>query len=480
MIDAKIKLNFTNKALEKIPGAKDISLDLLLEDILVIYSGGKYKPGKIKDGCISVKDEKEFYDSLSDLEQAPRQYLISKDGSINRLFYKISKHKEGTEYYYSVDIMKAPTYLSFGNGNFLWSELEPFTCLQSNEVLGDMVKSISPYLYQFCVDNNFDLRKALLFSKVEILYKAGYKFAERIVEGDDFRIKEVRGLCSGSKGKGTSPRTIIDLPYYALKKIKSLPLEEVYKYRTLTRYYRIQEAEVNYIWDLGLKVTPVIQEFWNPDGGDNQNESQNFYTAMRRVTKTPYLWYFKYFSKIDFKSHGIDNLSTMHRQLADYLKDCDNLNVKVGENPKYFWEEHTRVSEIKRNNMKIEEDRKAKARIDAMKRYEYDGCDFFIRCVRSQPDIIDEGQQQSNCVASYWNRVSRGETMIFFMRKITAPEKSYITIEYQSGSIRQALMHGNRSIDNKPAQDFLKEWKCYINYRDKIERKIERYEREKI
>lgn len=98
MIDAKIKLNFTNKALEKIPGAKDISLDLLLEDILVIYSGGKYKPGKIKDGCISVKDEKEFYDSLSDLEQAPRQYLMSKDGSINRLFYKISKHKEGAEY----------------------------------------------------------------------------------------------------------------------------------------------------------------------------------------------------------------------------------------------------------------------------------------------------------------------------------------------------------------------------------------------
>ena len=43
-------------------------------------------------------------------------------------------------------------------------------------------------------------------------------------------------------------------------------------------------------------------------------------------------------------------------------------------------------------------------------------------------ELIDEGEQQRNCVGSYYNdSVSEGNVFIYFIRKKNEPEKSYIT-----------------------------------------------------
>lgn len=43
-------------------------------------------------------------------------------------------------------------------------------------------------------------------------------------------------------------------------------------------------------------------------------------------------------------------------------------------------------------------------------------------------ELIDEGEQQHNCVGSYYNNfMSEGNGFIYFIRKKNEPEKSYIT-----------------------------------------------------
>lgn len=46
-------------------------------------------------------------------------------------------------------------------------------------------------------------------------------------------------------------------------------------------------------------------------------------------------------------------------------------------------------------------------------------------------ELIDEGEQQHNCVGVYYNdSMSEGNVFIYFIRKKNEPEKSYITCRF--------------------------------------------------
>lgn len=62
----------------------------------------------------------------------------------------------------------------------------------------------------------------------------------------------------------------------------------------------------------------------------------------------------------------------------------------------------------------------------------------------SPADMIEEGRMQSNCVASYIDRVISGECMIFFMRARSEPDRSLVTIEIRNGEIVQMKAKYNR------------------------------------
>ena len=69
---------------------------------------------------------------------------------------------------------------------------------------------------------------------------------------------------------------------------------------------------------------------------------------------------------------------------------------------------------------------------------------FMIIAPKTPKDMIDEGQMQSNCVASYIDRVANGYTMIFFMRLRKDPEKSLVTIEVRDGRLVQVKARFNK------------------------------------
>ena len=70
---------------------------------------------------------------------------------------------------------------------------------------------------------------------------------------------------------------------------------------------------------------------------------------------------------------------------------------------------------------------------------------YMIIAPKTPKDMIDEGQMQSNCVASYIDRVANGYTMIFFMRLRKDPERSLVTIEVRDGHLVQVKARFNKA-----------------------------------
>ena len=54
---------------------------------------------------------------------------------------------------------------------------------------------------------------------------------------------------------------------------------------------------------------------------------------------------------------------------------------------------------------------------EKMKQYEYEDDVYKVVIPLKSSDILDEAQQQQHCVASYVNRIARGETNIVFIRQ---------------------------------------------------------------
>lgn len=62
-------------------------------------------------------------------------------------------------------------------------------------------------------------------------------------------------------------------------------------------------------------------------------------------------------------------------------------------------------------------------------------------------ELKTEGECLHHCVGNYRDKVARGETMIFFIRKEEEPEKPYFTLEWK-GKIIQC--RGFRNCDMTP------------------------------
>jgi len=65
---------------------------------------------------------------------------------------------------------------------------------------------------------------------------------------------------------------------------------------------------------------------------------------------------------------------------------------------------------------------------------------------KTQQDFTQEGQNQHNCVAGYYSRVSKGDCIVFFVRNIDSPNESYITAEINNKMLNQVMFSNNRPV----------------------------------
>ncbi len=96
---------------------------------------------------------------------------------------------------------------------------------------------------------------------------------------------------------------------------------------------------------------------------------------------------------------------------------------------------HDRLVELDQQRQLMEEEKKRAAEAPLWEEqyqrlsplaWEKEG--LLIRPVRTWRELVDEGAKLSHCVGSYADRVKRGDTLIFFIRKADAPDVSYYTL----------------------------------------------------
>ena len=77
------------------------------------------------------------------------------------------------------------------------------------------------------------------------------------------------------------------------------------------------------------------------------------------------------------------------------------------------------------------------SRNDGVDAFQIKGKGLILVVPESGDEIRKEGEALHHCVGGYVDRVARGETNIFFIRKADHPEKSYFTMEWRNNKIIQ-------------------------------------------
>ncbi len=150
---------------------------------------------------------------------------------------------------------------------------------------------------------------------------------------------------------------------------------------------------------------------------------------------------------------------------ADYLDECSKLGYDMTDKavlfPRDYRKEHEHTMRlIKYQENKVMEDSYAVRRRGAMKRkYSYEAQGMVVIVPERLADLIIEGKRQHNCVGGYMERVAKGKTDVVFVRRLSAPDESYITMEITDGQIVQARTKNNGPLDQAGKQ-FIDEFRA--------------------
>lgn len=100
--------------------------------------------------------------------------------------------------------------------------------------------------------------------------------------------------------------------------------------------------------------------------------------------------------------------------------------------------------DAKRFNRLLKKLRNETAEVEAMN-LNIEG--LFIRLPNKLEELKNEGEVLHHCVGTYMEKVRKGETMIFFIRRKEEPEKPFYTLEWKGRVIQ---CRGSRNCDMTP------------------------------
>ena len=156
------------------------------------------------------------------------------------------------------------------------------------------------------------------------------------------------------------------------------------------------------------------------------------------------------------KHHKID----IH-MYKDYLRFAKLLGLDLKNNryifPKNLKKSHDELEkQYEINNKKIVNLAIIKRSNELLKNT-YKDDKFIVLPATSVKDLQNESSQQNNCVRTYAERYAEGICDIYFMRKISEPNKSLVTVEVRNNEIVQSRIKNN-NLPNEKQMEFLKKW----------------------
>lgn len=163
------------------------------------------------------------------------------------------------------------------------------------------------------------------------------------------------------------------------------------------------------------------------------------------------------------KGHTTYTLEGIIRAYRDYLQECEQLHLDLHDKeilfPKDLTAAHNRTMEqVKFEKNKADQEKFQKA-VEKLEKFAWSEGEFFIRPAREQMELMAEGKALHHCVGGYIKRMAEGETAIFFLRKVSEPDKPFYTLELQKKRVIQCRTEHNASYDRKPdVKNFVDMW----------------------
>lgn len=167
--------------------------------------------------------------------------------------------------------------------------------------------------------------------------------------------------------------------------------------------------------------------------------------------------------KVDFKlaDQLVLDLFSNFYEYCDYLRICNELGYDLSNKkilyPKSAHKSHNKIVKLYDSIKNQKYNKAIHDRYENIKFNIYKNKKFIIFPASSADDLIEESNQQHNCVKTYASRIASGECDIYFMRLIDKPKKSLVTVEVKDKKIIQKRTKFNKNT-TKEQDIFLKKW----------------------
>lgn len=151
----------------------------------------------------------------------------------------------------------------------------------------------------------------------------------------------------------------------------------------------------------------------------------------------------------------ISKWNEMFSKIASYLKLCKDMGIKPEK--ENMLQSYVNLRRTYITNRKQFDAQALKRWYDKFPMLQFEDDNYTVVIPKTREDFINEANSQNNCVYSYYfEPVTKGDTLVVFIRKKDNPNKSYITCEVNpnSGSIKQYLGVNNSRIYDASALDF--------------------------
>ncbi len=200
-------------------------------------------------------------------------------------------------------------------------------------------------------------------------------------------------------------------------------------------YFKLAQGK-----DITYREYEVMQEAIDADVTLNYQQAQ--YLSRDEVHKRNFCIYIRHTTPHKMIRYMKEKLNADFVTYHDYLQLAAGLGYNLDDEyvlfPKDVKRRHDELVEERNERderiRKAKADEKAKLYAEAAKKenwqqLEMESDDLLIRIPESPEEIRKEGQAQHHCVATYVDRMIKGDTCILFVRKKIEPEKSYFTVE---------------------------------------------------
>lgn len=338
------------------------------------------------------------------------------------------------------------------------TRLQRYSYIQPKDEIVAIMAEKMPYTLDFCKANSGDELTFLVAPQLEHLDKAGYVFARSFFNALDLYYNRV-----GSDGLDKFNRLII-------RSTSPGKIKNVFKTSAEVAKVLKDEHDID-IWDTyrildkfgKLKADNIQQAY---DSHLNRDDLKKINSILNKQYSGKPVFTFEtlmnYLGRIDMyeaigRQEGLQLLS-------DYLTMCSQLEVEPKIDGDSLKREHDIMARNVRNKRNEQMTIKMQQALEDLKKYDYAEDVFFVRGIRSYDDLLDEANQQHNCVASYGSAISSKRSLIYVLRERRNPEKSLVTIELSPDgmTVRQKYMAFNRPIHNKAITDFIDRWSDYV------------------